>query len=131
MIRIKKVVYLHDYQLALTFTDQKTKIVDLRKYKDKGPETVFYPFRDIEFFKSVKVDKHTGTIVWPNGVDLCPDVLYETGVEINEYSGVSDDEGKNSVKKFHFGQRNHIAKKTTIRHHAKPLSLRKKKNDDN
>ena len=48
----------------------------------EGVDTVFYPFRDLDFFKLVKVDKHTGTIVWPNGVDLCPDVLYETGKEI-------------------------------------------------
>lgn len=63
---------------------KKTKIVDLKKYKNKVPETAFYPFRDIEFFKSVKLDKHTGTIVWPNGVDLCPDVLYEIGKEVEE-----------------------------------------------
>jgi hypothetical protein len=84
MIRVKKVDYLSDYKLALTFTDNKTKIVDLKKYKNKGPETVFYPFRDLEFFKSVRVDKHTGTIVWPNGVDLCPDALYMMGKDIQE-----------------------------------------------
>lgn len=82
MIRIKKVDYVSDYKLVLTFTDKKVKIVDLAKYKNKGQNTVFYPFRDIDFFKSVKVDNHTGTIVWPNGVDLCPDVLYEMGVDI-------------------------------------------------
>lgn len=84
MIRVKKVDYLFDCKLKLTFTDKKTKIVDLKKYKNKGPETVFYPFRNIEFFKSVKLDKYTGTLVWPNGVDLCPDVLYEIGVEVEE-----------------------------------------------
>ncbi len=84
MIRIKKVDYLSDYKLKLTFTDKKTKIVDLKKYKNKGPETVFYPFRDIEFFKSVSLDKHTGTIVWPNGADLCPDVLYEMGKDLEK-----------------------------------------------
>jgi hypothetical protein len=57
MIRIKKVVYLSEYKLALTFTNNETKIVDLKKYKDKGPDTVFYPFRDLEFFKSLTVDK--------------------------------------------------------------------------
>jgi hypothetical protein len=28
------------------------------------------------FFAQVRVDSEAGTIVWPNGVDLCPDVLY-------------------------------------------------------
>jgi hypothetical protein len=29
-------------------------------------------------FARVTVDQQAGTIVWPNGVDLDPDVLYET-----------------------------------------------------
>jgi hypothetical protein len=31
---------------------------------------------DIEFFQQVQVDPEAGTIVWPNEVDFCPDVLY-------------------------------------------------------
>lgn len=84
MHTIKKVEYLNEFKLILTFNDKKIKIVDLKKYSKEGPETVFYSFRDLDFFKSVKVDKHTGTIVWPNGVDLCPDVLYEVGTEVKE-----------------------------------------------
>ncbi len=84
MHTINKVEYLDEFKLLLTFNDKKTKVVDLKKYSKEGPETVFYPFRDLEFFKSVKVDKHSGTIVWPNGVDLCPDVLYKIGKEIQE-----------------------------------------------
>lgn len=79
MHTITKVEYLNSFKLILTFNDKKRKIVDLKKYANEGPDTVFYPFRDLDFFMSVKVDKHTGTIVWPNGVDLCPDVLYKTG----------------------------------------------------
>ena len=84
MHTITKVQYLDGFRLLLSFNDKKTKTVDLKKYSNEGPETVFYPFRDLEFFKSVKVDKHTGTIVWPNGADLCPDVLYEMGKEVKE-----------------------------------------------
>lgn len=87
---IKKVEYLEQFKLKLIFKNNEQKIVDLKKYSKEGPKTVFYPFRDLDFFKSVKVDKHTGTIVWPNGVDLCPDVLYEIGVE-----------AKKSAKKNH------------------------------
>ena len=37
---------------------------------------VFAPLEDVEFFKKVTVDPEIGTLVWPNGVDFCPDVLY-------------------------------------------------------
>jgi hypothetical protein len=41
---------------------------------------------DVEFFKQVTVDREAGTLVWPNGVDFCPDVLYAeaTGKSIQE-----------------------------------------------
>ena len=43
----------------------------------------------LEFFKQVSVDREAGTLVWPNGVDFCPDVLYAeaTGRSSDEMSG--------------------------------------------
>jgi hypothetical protein len=41
-----------------------------------GSGGVFAPLEDMVFFRQVKVDPEAGTIVWPNEVDLCPDVLY-------------------------------------------------------
>jgi hypothetical protein len=41
-----------------------------------GRGGVFAPLEDVEFFKKVTVDPEIGTLVWPNGVDFCPDVLY-------------------------------------------------------
>jgi hypothetical protein len=81
---IKRLEYIEGYKLKLTFNDKTQKIVDLKKYRNKSPDTVFYPFRDLEFFKSVKLDKRLGTLVWPNGVDLCPDTLYMMGEDTNE-----------------------------------------------
>jgi hypothetical protein len=37
---------------------------------------VFSQLEDVGFFSQVQVDPEAGTIVWPNGVDFCPDVLY-------------------------------------------------------
>ena len=40
---------------------------------------VFSDLDDEELFSQVSVDPTTGTLVWPGGLDLDPDVLY--GVE--------------------------------------------------
>jgi len=44
------------------------------------------PLQDMDFFTKVKVDLEIGTLVWPNEVDLCPDVLYSetTGAPLPE-----------------------------------------------
>lgn len=76
---IKKVVYIRDYKLKLTFRNKDVKIVDLEK---ELWGSMFEPLKDVEYFKKVKTDNHT--IVWPNEVDFCPDYLYELGVDIEE-----------------------------------------------
>ena len=37
---------------------------------------VFAPLRDPAYFARVRVDSELGTVVWPSGADLCPDVLH-------------------------------------------------------
>lgn len=51
-----------------------------------GRGGVFQPLENLEFFCKVTVDRETGTVAWPNGVDFCPDVLYAeaTGKPISE-----------------------------------------------
>jgi hypothetical protein len=73
--RIRQVRHVHDHRLELGFTDGTTKELDFRKWIT-GRGGVFLDLEDVEFFKQVLVDPEAGTIVWPNGVDFCPDVLY-------------------------------------------------------
>lgn len=79
MHSVKKVEYLKDYKLKLHFDDKKIKIIDL-EYLVKNAKNMFLPLKEVSYFKKVKTDGTT--IVWPNGVDLCPDVLYEIGKEV-------------------------------------------------
>jgi len=37
---------------------------------------MFAALRDQAIFARVRVDPELGTVVWPTGADLCPDVLY-------------------------------------------------------
>jgi len=39
-------------------------------------EGIFEPLRDPARFAEVRVDAELGTVCWPNGADLDPDVLY-------------------------------------------------------
>jgi hypothetical protein len=74
LVRVKEVEVLSGFNVRLTFTDRTTKVIDLDSYL-RGP--VFEPIRgDPRVFREVRVDPEAGTIVWPNGADIDPDVLY-------------------------------------------------------
>ena len=73
--RIASVRYIEKYCLELIFTDGKKAELDF-KNRIIGRGGVFAPLEDLNFFKRVKVDPEIGTLVWPNEVDFCPDVLY-------------------------------------------------------
>jgi hypothetical protein len=73
--RISEVRHVADYRLELTFTDGTRGEVDLRD-RVVGRGGVFVSLEDLANFAQVRVNDEVGTIEWPNGVDLCPDVLY-------------------------------------------------------
>ncbi len=59
--------------MELGLTDGSRRQVDLEPYL-RGP--IFAPVRERpEVFRQVRVDEELGTLVWPNGADICPDVL--------------------------------------------------------
>jgi len=75
LVRIRTVEPLERFLVRLGFTDGTARDVDLEPYL-RGP--VFEPIRnDREVFRAVKVDSQLGTIVWDNGADIDPDVLYK------------------------------------------------------
>lgn len=78
VMRIIQVEYMAGYKLKLTFGNKETKIVDLAE-KIKNAKGIFLPLKDLEFFKKVAVDDCQLSIFWPNGADICPDVLYKMG----------------------------------------------------
>ena len=61
--------------MELSFTDGTTGELDLEA-RVLGRGGVFSPLKDIVFFRKVRLDPEAGTIMWPNEVDFCPDVLY-------------------------------------------------------
>lgn len=82
-MRIKKVEYVNGYKLKLLFSDKKIKIVDIEPIINNS-KGLFHPLKDVEYFKKVFLDdsQYPLSICWPNGEDLCPDVLYAMGTDV-------------------------------------------------
>jgi hypothetical protein len=71
--RIRSVELKGGFVVQLGLTDGSAKIVDLEQYL-RGP--IFEVIRsDPSEFARVHVDHRAGTIAWPNGADVDPDVL--------------------------------------------------------
>jgi hypothetical protein len=73
--RVSGVRHIKDHELELTFSDGTVSNLDLRN-RVVGRGGVFEALQDIDYFAQVAVDREAGTVIWPNGVDFCPDVLY-------------------------------------------------------
>ena len=73
--RVKAVRHIRDYTLEVTFSDGACGEIDFRD-QIVGRGGMLAPLEDIEVFRQARVDHEVATLVWPNGVDFCPDVLY-------------------------------------------------------
>ncbi len=74
LVRIKSVETLKDFIVLLEFTDGTKREVDLEPFLHGK---IFESLRNNRSaFCAVKIDERMGTIVWENGADIDPDVLY-------------------------------------------------------
>jgi len=71
---IMAAVPLDGNRLKLTFEDGTTGVVDVAQCVSFTG--VFAPLRDHAEFAAVQVNSELGTVCWPCGADLDPDVLY-------------------------------------------------------
>ena len=58
---LKVAEYIDAYRLRLTFSDGKVGELDLA---DELWGEMFEPLKDIELFKSFRIDQELGTVVW-------------------------------------------------------------------
>ena len=72
---VTAVEVLDGHRLLLTFEGGERREVDIASIVTF--DGVFEPLREIDYFRRVRVEPDLGTITWPSGANLCPDVLYE------------------------------------------------------
>lgn len=80
---------LDEHRLRLRFEDGAAGVVDVAELVEF--HGVFAPLADKAYFDRVRVEPDLGTVVWPNGADLDPDVLYAltTGEPLPDFAPVS------------------------------------------
>lgn len=65
---------INAYTLWLKFDDETERIVNFEPILT-GP--MFGPLRDLSLFHQVQLDREIGTLVWPTGADIDPNVLHD------------------------------------------------------
>jgi hypothetical protein len=75
MPRVSSVHASDDFTLDITFTNGECRVFNAKPLLSLK---AFQPLNNLEFFKSVHVN--FGTIVWPKGIDYCPDTLYQESI---------------------------------------------------
>ncbi len=68
------VAVVGDRVLRLLFSDGTAGDVDFSTELWTG---VLAPLNDAAYFAKVTVDPEAGTLVWPDGIDLAPEPLYQ------------------------------------------------------
>ena len=80
--RVVAVVANDDYTLTLTFTNGEVKMYDMKPMLDKG---IWRELQNIGYFRCVRLDRNgVGTVEWPHEQDICPDMLYEKSVAVDD-----------------------------------------------
>jgi len=77
---IKKINKTEPYKLDLLFNTGESKVVDLTDKLtqwSKSSDSKFKELLNPDYFITVKLDPELETVYWDNGIDFCPDSLYE------------------------------------------------------
>jgi hypothetical protein len=78
---VKRAQYLDGYRVRLEFEDGSVRDVDLEPYLDGE---IFAPLKDMDYFKTLRIEPDLDTIVWDNGAVMSPDFLYEIGKAVRK-----------------------------------------------
>ncbi len=68
------VAVLRPHVMRLLFDDGVVR--DIQHVPGQVTGSMVAPLQDPDYFAQVRVDAEAGTVVWPNGLDLAPEVLH-------------------------------------------------------
>ncbi len=72
--KVVGVAVIRPHTMRLLFSDGVVRDILYRPGRASG--SLLRPLDDPSYFALVRVDPEAGTVVWPNGLDLAPEVLH-------------------------------------------------------
>jgi hypothetical protein len=84
---VKEIISVEPFKITLRFNTGEVRQVNLADKLNEwasNPQSKFAELKDYEIFKQVRLDSEFETLVWENGIDLCPDVLYKLSIDTNK-----------------------------------------------
>lgn len=76
--RLMEASYAGDYRVNLKFSDGVQSCVDL---SDQLWGYYHAPLKDKKLFSQLCIDPEVPTLVWPNGADMAPEIIYELALK--------------------------------------------------
>jgi hypothetical protein len=77
ILNVTKAEYKAGYKIFLTFNNGESVLTDLKETVLSDSRKVFFPLRDLEYFRDFKI--RLNTITWDNEADFAPEFLLELG----------------------------------------------------
>ena len=77
---VKEIKKVEPFKLYLKFEDGSIRIVDLEERLfqwSKSENSIYKPLLRPDYFSQVKFNEELETVYWDNGVDFCPEMLYQ------------------------------------------------------
>lgn len=85
-MRITSLFATKMFKLILEFDNREYRLLDIKQFlqNDKGK---LAELCNDDMFQTVKLDRKAGTVVWENGVDFDPEILFQASVSIDHILG--------------------------------------------
>lgn len=81
---IKDIIEIQPFKIICIFNNGQKRIIDLSELITKKVKSDLYrQLVNPNYFSTVKLDSY-GTLFWSNGIDFCPDVLFELSTLVEE-----------------------------------------------
>jgi hypothetical protein len=79
---IKHINKVEPFKISVLFNTGETKTIDLNQKLIDWSKSEKSKFKDLlnpDYFMTVKLNFDLGTVYWDNGIDFCPDSLFNWG----------------------------------------------------